>query len=45
MKQILLTVLILFLFIGYSFAQKQSVSGVVKDAFLGETLIGANVVV
>ena len=27
------------------FAQKQTVSGVVKDSFLGETVIGANVVV
>jgi hypothetical protein len=27
------------------FAQKQTVSGVVKDSFLGETVVGANVVV
>ncbi len=28
-----------------AFAQKQTVSGVVKDSFLGETVVGANVVV
>lgn len=43
-RKILLFVLLLA---GYSavFAQKQAVSGVVKDAFLGETVVGANVLI
>ena len=37
---------ILFLACALSgFSQKQTVSGVVKDSFLGETVVGANVVI
>ncbi len=45
MKRSLLVFAILLFFLGSAFAQKQKVTGVVKDAFLGETLVGANVVV
>ena len=45
MKQNIL-LFILFLACALSvFAQKQTVSGVVKDSFLGETVVGANVVI
>lgn len=35
----------LFFFIASAFAQKQTVSGVVKDSLSGETIIGANVII
>ncbi len=41
-------VLLISLFLAYSFAvfaQKRNVSGVVKDSFLGETVVGANVLI
>ncbi len=40
-KILFLSILLVFSFAG--FAQKQTVSGVVKDSFLGETVVGANV--
>jgi len=41
-------ILFLSIFLAFSFAavaQKQTVSGVVKDSFLGETVVGANVLI
>ena len=41
-------ILLLFLLIACTFtvfAQKQTVRGVVKDSFLGETVVGANVLI
>ena len=45
MKQKILTFLFLLACVFPSLAQKQTVSGVVKDSYLGETLVGANVII
>jgi len=45
MKHIIFILTFLLLCAGTVLAQKQKVSGVVKDPFLGETVVGANVVI
>ena len=45
MKHIFIIFTFLILCAGTILAQKQKVSGVVKDPFLGETVVGANVVI
>lgn len=45
MKHIIIFFTLLFLCAGSVLAQKQKVSGVVNDPFLGETVVGANVVI
>ncbi|NQU34501.1 MAG: carboxypeptidase-like regulatory domain-containing protein [Bacteroidetes bacterium] len=45
MKHRFLIVFVLFTFSVSIFAQKQTVRGLVKDSFLGETIVGANVLI
>ncbi|MBU2553026.1 MAG: TonB-dependent receptor [Bacteroidetes bacterium] len=45
MKRSLLFSLILFITIVSGFAQKQTIRGQVKDSFIGETIVGANVLI
>ncbi len=45
MKHIIIFLILLLSCAGSVFAQKQKVSGVVNDSFLGETVVGANVII